>query len=55
MSIPFIQRRGIGVVEIFGAIGRNVRVPLYNRILESLSQGHVPSSGVRVRHRVDVV
>ena len=38
MSIPFIQRRGIGVVEIFGAIGSNVRVPLYNRILESLSQ-----------------
>ena len=36
MPLPFRSRQGVGVVEMFGMIGRGVRVPEYSHILEDV-------------------
>ncbi|MFQ5860567.1 MAG: signal peptide peptidase SppA, partial [Dehalococcoidia bacterium] len=38
MSIPFLQRGRIGVVEVFGVIGGTVRVPQYDHLLRRLGR-----------------
>lgn len=36
MSVPFMGRSGVGIMEITGLIGGGTRVPTYSRILEGL-------------------